>query len=221
MTRGRAGLYDEAVSWEVWSLFVVTETLLCLTPGPAVLFVLAQGLGRGAGASLWASLGILAGNTFYFVLSATSLGALLVASYDLFFAVKWAGAAYLVWLGLRALRGRGAVLAVRPAASDAGGGLRLIARGFAIQAANPKALVFFTALLPQFIDPRGRVALQVAILGITSVAVEFLVLTGYGALAGRAARLVETPRAAAWLERAAGALLIVAGLRMAALRPAG
>jgi homoserine/homoserine lactone efflux protein len=203
----------------MWSLFAVTEALLCLTPGPAVLFVLAQGLGRGAGGSLWASLGILAGNTFYFALSATSLGALLVASHDAFFAIKWAGAAYLIWLGLRALRARGTVLAVRPAAGDLRG-LRLVARGFAVQAANPKALVFFTALLPQFIDPARSVAFQVGILGATSVVIEFVVLAGYGVLAGRAARLAEAPLVAAWLERAAGVLLLAAGLRMAALRRA-
>jgi homoserine/homoserine lactone efflux protein len=219
LTRCPPASYENRVTWEAWSLFVVTETLLCLTPGPAVLFVLAQGLGRGAGASLWASLGILAGNTFYFVLSATSLGAVLVASYDAFFAIKWAGAAYLVWLGLCALRARGTVLAVRPAV-DGGGGQRLIGRGFAVQGPNPKALVFFTALLPQFIDPAGSLAFQVGVLGATSVAIEFVVLAGYGVLAGRAAQLAESPLVAAWLERAAGALLIAAGLRIAALRRA-
>jgi len=208
------------VSWETWSLFAVTETLLCLTPGPAVLFVLSQGLGRGAGASLWASLGILAGNTFYFVLSATSLGAMLVASYDVFFAIKWAGAAYLVLLGIRALRARGEVLTVAPATGTAGG-LRLVARGFAVQAANPKALVFFTALLPQFIDPAGNIAHQVVILAATSLVVEFTVLASYGGLSARAARLAIAPARAAWLERATGGLLIAAGLRMAVLRRAG
>src|SRR5262245_65618717 len=94
LTWGFTRPYEGRVSWETWSLFAVTETRACPTPGPAVLFVLSHGLGRGAGASLWASLGILAGTTFYFVLSATSLGAMLVASYDLFFAIKWAGAAY-------------------------------------------------------------------------------------------------------------------------------
>jgi threonine/homoserine/homoserine lactone efflux protein len=215
-----ASTNHDVMRWEAWTLFVVTETVLCLTPGPAVLFVLSQGLGRGAVASLWASLGILAGNTFYFLLSATGLGALLLASYDLFFAIKWAGAAYLVWLGLCALRARGSLLDVRPATTGAAGP-GLVARGFAVQAANPKALVFFTALLPQFIDPAGSVVLQVAILAATSIVVEFAVLAGYGLLAGRAARLAETPRVAAWLERAAGVLLIAAGLRMAALRRAG
>ena len=207
------------MTWETWSLFVATETLLCLTPGPAVLFVLAHGLGGGAGAALRGTLGILAGNTFYFLLSATSLGAVLVASAEAFFVIRWGGAAYLIWLGLCALRGRGTVLAVRPAASD--DGPRLIARGFAVQAANPKALVFFTALLPQFVDPAGNVVFQVGVLGVTSLAIEFVVLVGYGVLAGRAARLAETPPVIAWLERTAGVLLLAAGLRMAVLRRVG
>jgi homoserine/homoserine lactone efflux protein len=208
------------MSWQTWSVFAVTETMLCLTPGPAVLFVLSQALGAGAAASFRASLGILAGNAFYFVLSATSLGALLVASYDLFFAVKWVGAAYLVWLGVCGLRARRAVIAVSPAVNGPAGA-RLVARGFAVQAANPKAIVFFIALLPQFIDPRGRVPGQLAILAVTSMTVELLVLNVYGALAGRAAHLAAKPRAVALLERAAGGLLIGAGLRMAMLRRAG
>ncbi len=208
------------MSWETWALFLVTEALLCLTPGPAVLFVVSQGLGGGVAAALWANAGINAGNGFYFLVSVTGLGAILLASYDLFFAVKWAGAAYLVWLGVRALWGgdRGP-LAVR--AAERAAGPRVFARGFAVQAANPKAVVFFTALLPQFIDATSNVPLQVAILAVTSLAVEFLVLGGYGALAGRAAQAAVTPRMRVFLERAAGAVLIAAGVRMAVLRQAG
>jgi len=214
-----ARAYEHVMRWETWSAFTLTEAILCLTPGPAVLFVLAQGLGRGPRASVWASFGILAGNAFYFLLSATGLGAMLAMSYDLFFAIKWVGAAYLIWLGVSALRARGSVLAVQPATGELDGP-RLLARGFAVQAANPKALVFFTALLPQFIDPAGSVPIQVAILAATSIAVEFAVLSGYGALAGRAARLALKPRAMLVLECAAGGLLIAAGLRMAVLRRA-
>jgi len=208
------------MSWETWSLFLVTETILCLTPGPAVLFVLSQGLGGRAGASIRASFGILAGNAFYFLLSATGLGAILLASYDLFFCIKWAGAAYLIWLGLRALRATGTVLAAKPATREPGSG-RVFARAFAVQAANPKAIVFFTALLPQFIDPAGSVPFQVAILALTSIAVEFIVLASYGFFAGQVSRLADEPRVTAFLERTAGVLLIGAGLRMAALRRAG
>jgi len=206
--------------WETWSLFFVTETALCLTPGPAVLFVLSQGLGGGAAASIRANLGILTGNALYFLLSATGLGAILLASYDLFFCIKWVGAAYLVWLGIRALRATGTVLATAPAVGAATPG-RVFARAFAVQAANPKAIVFFTALLPQFIDPAGSVPFQVAILAATSIAVEFSVLAKVPYIASRLSRVARQPRVAALFERTAGVLLIGAGLRMATLRRAG
>ena len=206
------------VRWDTWSAFLVTETVLCLTPGPAVLLVLSRVLSRGSLASVWSSLGILAGNAFYFVLSATTLGAIVAASHDVFSAVRWLGAAYLVWLGVSAFVGRSSVLAVTPAAETGGAG-RMFLNGFLLQAANPKALVFFTALLPQFIDPAAHVPGQVTVLAVTSIVVEFLVLAAYGGLAGRATRLASRPRFATLTNRVAGSLLIAAGVRTAAVRP--
>jgi homoserine/homoserine lactone efflux protein len=181
--------------------------------------VLSQALRRGSLAAVWSSLGILAGNAFYFVLSATSLGAIVATSYDLFSVVRWIGAAYLLWLGARTFLGRSSVLSVTPA-SDAGGAGRMFANGFVLQAANPKALLFFTALLPQFVDPMADVPAQVAVLAVTSIVVEFMVLAAYGGLAGRATSLARRPQFAALTNRVAGSLLIAAGVRTATLRPA-
>ncbi len=206
------------MSFEIWIAFAVTETALCLTPGPAVLLVLSQALTRGTRASLWSNAGILAGNTFYFVLSATGLGALLLASYDVFFAIKWIGAAYLVWLGVSAFFGRSATLSVPVHGAPDRRGPRALADGFVLQVANPKALVFFTALLPQFVDPATSVAPQVAILAITSVVIEFFVLAGYGLLAGRLTGRAIQPRFATLTNRIAGSLLVTAGVGMASLR---
>ena len=202
------------MTWHIWWFFVVTELVLCLSPGPAVLFVVAQALGHGTRRSVWASLGILASNGCYFVLSALGLGAVLLASHVLFRAVKYAGAAYLVWLGIGTIRGGGMAMRVRPDGSGVSGP-RLLARGFATQAANPKALLFFAALLPQFLVPGVALGFQVAVLGATSVVVEFLVLLGYGVLAGRASELLAQHRFSKWLNRVAGGLLIGAGAGLA------
>jgi threonine/homoserine/homoserine lactone efflux protein len=201
---------------ETWALFAITETALCFTPGPAVLLVLSQGLTRGTGASVYANLGILAGNALYFALSATGLGAILLASYELFSAIRWIGAAYLVWLGVTAFVGRSKVLTVAPAAPTSA--TRTFVNGFVLQVANPKALVFFVALLPPFIDPRGSVLLQVAILGATSVVIEFFVLLAYGALAGRLTAMAARPRFQTLANRVAGTMLVAAGVSVALQR---
>ena len=146
-----------------------------------MLLVLSQGLTRGTSASVSANLGILAGNACYFTLSATGLGAILMASYDLFSLIRWIGAGYLVWLGVMAF----------------------------------KALVFFTALLPPFIDPRGSVVAQVAVLGVTSVVIEFFVLLAYGALAGRLTSVATRPRFQIVANRVAGGMLVAAGVSVA------
>jgi len=198
-------------------LFAVTEAVLCLTPGPAVLFVVSHGLAGGGAASLWANAGILSGNTLYFVLSALGLGALLAASHDLFTVVQYAGAAYLVYLGIITIRGAG--LALKPAEdSGARRGGEVIARGFALQAANPKALLFFTALLPQFIDPRQGIASQMVLLAVTSIVIEFIVLGMYGYLAARIAHLARSDRFVRSTNLVSGGLLVLAGAGLALAR---
>jgi len=194
-----------------WLAFAVLETILCVTPGPAVLFVVGTALGRGRPAGFVATAGIVTGNTSYFVLSATGLGAILFASYQLFTVVRWAGAAYLIFLGLRALFSHAQRLAVVPVnerrASFVGGTLT--------QLSNPKALMFFSALLPQFIDPHRDLVRQVVILGVTSQAIEALVMTAYIVLASGVAASARRTRIAGYFERVAGIFLIGAALKLA------
>jgi threonine/homoserine/homoserine lactone efflux protein len=206
------------VTWQIWLLFVATEAVLSLTPGPAVLFVLAQAIRRGPGKSVWASWGILSANAMYFVLSATSLGAVIVASYKLFFLIKWAGAAYLVYLGLLSFFGKSSVMSLPEGGSDPRSGPKVLRDAFFLQAANPKALLFFTAILPQFINAHHNVALQILILGVSSILVEFTILFTYGQLAGRALATARNPRFEKVTNRIAGSLLIGAGAGLAALR---
>ena len=204
--------------FETWFLFVITESVLSITPGPAVLFVLSQGLRQGAARSVWASLGILSANAMYFALSATTLGALIVASYNLFFLIKWVGAAYLVYLGLQCFTNKSSMLKAPEERSRATSDFRIWRDGFLIQGANPKALLFFAAILPQFIEPNYSIPIQVLVLGISSIVVEFFILVTYGKLAGRTTLLAKNPRFEKISNRLAGVLLIGAGLGLARLR---
>lgn len=206
------------MTWQIWLLFVITEAVLSLTPGPAVLYVLSQAIRRGPGKSVWASWGILSANAMYFALSATSLGAVIVASYKLFFLIKWLGAAYLVYLGLCSFFGKSSVLSLPEERSGSRTGTRILRDGFFLQAANPKALLFFTAILPQFIDAHHNVVFQVLVLGISSIVVEFVILFIYGQLAGRALSTARSPRFEKLTNRVAGSLLIGAGVGLAKLR---
>jgi homoserine/homoserine lactone efflux protein len=202
-----------AVNWDTYWLYVLAEVALSLSPGPAVLLVVACGLSYGARKSLHASLGILTANALYFALSATALGALLVTSRNFFLAVKWLGAAYLVYVGLSALFGRPSPITVsrrdRPLPSPRA----LYLSGLTLQLANPKTLIFFVSILPQFVDPKLAIGPQMAWLAAGSIVPEFIILGGYGYLASRAARLTADPRYARLTERAAGVLVLgAAGL---------
>jgi homoserine/homoserine lactone efflux protein len=193
-------------------LFAGMEVVLCLTPGPAVLLVVSQAMRLGARMSLRGALGILAGNGIYFALSAAGLGAVLLASRLVFETLKWAGAAYLIFLGLRM------VFFPAPAATDAPRqrATNPFVQGLVTQLANPKAIIFFSALLPQFVDARGSVALQFLVLGVISTVIEFFVLLFYGIAADRGRAVYA--RHARVTERLAGGCLAIAGARLAVAR---
>jgi homoserine/homoserine lactone efflux protein len=199
----------------LWILFAITELVGCLTPGPAVLLVISHGMTWGGRSSLAANAGILAGNALYFVLSALGLGAILLASHEFFTAVKYAGAGYLIYLGVQTIRGAGVALQPHGRVHGGTGRWRTMARGFALQIANPKALIFFVALLPQFLDPTRPIGRQIVLLGLTSVVIEFVVLAGYGYLAAGAMTLARRPRFVAATNRVSGGMLVLAGTGIA------
>jgi homoserine/homoserine lactone efflux protein len=192
------------MTFETWLLFLIMETALSLSPGPAVFYVVSQGI-RAFPRAVPATLGILSANACYFALSATSLGALIAASARFFTIAKWAGAAYLIYLGIKSLRSAAVSHSIAltgtttpgdreargghpPGVDTRGNDRRQIYLGaLTLQLSNPKALLFFLALLPQFIDTQRAVAPQMLILAATSMLPECCILLAYGWLAHGAA----------------------------------
>jgi homoserine/homoserine lactone efflux protein len=200
----------------VWIIFLMVETTTCLSPGPAVLLVMSQGLSRGVLASIWSSCGILAANTLYFAVSATGIAAVLLKSNSLFNVITWIGAAYTIWLGVRTFASSGA--AVSASASAAASSARMFTNGFVLQISRPGLLLFFVAVLPQFILPGRAVAGQVLILAVTSIGVELVVLILYGSLAAQLGKFAIGARFVALANRLSGLMLILAAVALARSR---
>jgi threonine/homoserine/homoserine lactone efflux protein len=192
----------------------VTVSVLMITPGPDMLFCLAAGIRGGPRAGFLAALGAASGEVVHISASAVGLAALFRAAPVLFDAVRLAGAAYLVLLGVRALHGRNRDLAGlgRPQRGSYG-------RGLVTNLLNPKMALFSIAFLPQFVDPHaGSVVLQFVVLGACFVALELLVDGTVGLLAGRVAGLLEGRRARRNLNVVAGSVYLGLGARVALSR---
>ena len=210
------------MNFSIWLAFFITATVASFVPGPAVLYVVGQGMRHGARKAIAANLGILSGNAIWFTASAIGLAALVAVAAPVFNAIRWLGVAYLTWLGIGAwrdaLRGADATHRIAPPVP---GTFRMWRQGVLLQLANPKAILFFTALLPQFVDAKQPIAAQIAVLAITSIASEFVVLAFYGWLAARGgALLVARPRLARATDAAAGTCLVGAGAGLAFVHPA-
>jgi threonine/homoserine/homoserine lactone efflux protein len=209
------------MTFQAWALFCLTETLLCLNPGPSALLVISLALTRGQAAGVIAATGVLGANAVYFALTATGLAAVHALSAEAFSAIKWLGAAYLVWLAARmlarSLRAPVAAPETDPPESSAQRRRRSFAQGFVAQAANPNLLVYFGAILPQFVDPRASLAPQVTILAASSFVIEFSVLSAYAALSHRAGRRAA-PRFQRVLMRVDALLLLAAAAGLARLQ---
>jgi homoserine/homoserine lactone efflux protein len=202
------------MSLHAWLAFVFVAVLVSLLPGPAVIAVVSTALRRGFRASLATNAGVLLGDAVFVAAAALGLGAALVASHGAFVALRWLGIAYLAYVGVRALLDRGSAYQMEAGRADR----RAFRLGLTTQLANPKVILFFGALLPQFVDPSRPAAPQFAVLGATFVASDFLVFAGYGALAHRARRLLKDPRAARLTSRVTGVAMLGAAARLAVER---
>lgn len=191
--------------------FLIAQVSLSVIPGPAVLFVMGTAVSRGQRAAFAAALGVLAGNGVYIAASAAGLGVVLQAVPGALRVINILGAAYLIWLGVQALRSQPAADAAPTATAPVPTAGRPFRGALLLQLSNPKSILFFGAMLPQFVaHPGWPPALQMAVLGALAVLVELPILLGYAALAGR----VGAGRASAslWLSRTGGLILIGAGL---------
>jgi homoserine/homoserine lactone efflux protein len=188
-------------------IFAAMEFVYSITPGPAVLLVSSYGFRKGFGAALAAMLGVETGNTIYLLISAAGLGALLATSVVTFEIVKWAGAAYLVALGSWTIwkAGKESPEDEKPRALN-----HPYVQALLTQLGNPKTMLFFGALLPQFLDTHRPLWPQYLIMWAIVAVGETVIVGSYGWIAARGGKIVH-PRFAAWRERASGAMLIFIG----------
>ncbi|ODN69628.1 LysE family translocator [Methylobrevis pamukkalensis] len=212
------------MSLDVWLAFALASAVMLAIPGPTILLVVSYALSHGrkiAGAMV---AGVALGDFTAMTASLLGLGALLAASATLFTVLKWAGAAYLVWMGVRLWRApvrqidesvAGAEAA--PAAADA---RRIFLHAYAVTALNPKSIVFFVAFLPHFVDPAAPLLPQMAILEVTFLTLASLNAAGYAFAATFARKAVRRPAVQRAVNRTGGSLLIGAGLLAAGWRKA-
>lgn len=198
-------------------LFIAAGWLLNLTPGPDVLYIVSHGLRSGVRAGMVAALGIVAGCFVHVFAAAAGLSALLATSATAFTVVKWLGAGYLLWMGLRLLLSRGSGLTLADASPVQDDLWAVWRRGFLTNVLNPKVALFFLAFVPQFIRPdAAHPALSFLLLGVLFNINSLPINLGYAWLAAWASRRLHLlQRAMGWMDRAAGLLFIGFGLRLA------
>jgi len=203
-------------------LFVAAGILLNLTPGPDVLYIVSHAVRRGARAGVVAAAGISAGCFVHILAAAVGVSALLAASATAFAVLKWVGAAYLVYVGLRLLFARAGAQrrafagAPAPAYEGAAGLWGVFRGGFLTNALNPKVAIFFLAFVPQFIAPQAQhKALDFLALGTLFNANTLVVNGGWALAAAWIARRQAVQRSLQWLDRIAGLMFMGFGLKLA------
>lgn len=201
---------------EAWAAFAAASAVLLVIPGPTILLVVSYALGQGWRTALPMAVGVALGDFTAMTLSMLGIGALLAASATVFTALKWVGAAYLVYLGIKLFRAGGR-LDAEPR-TDATPAVRMMAHAWLVTALNPKSITFFVAFLPQFLDRNADFWTQMLVFESTFLVLAFLNAFGYALVASRARALVRNERAIRIFNRAGGTLLIGAGVATVAVR---
>jgi len=207
------------MDWHHWIAFALASAVMGLIPGPGVMSIVGYAVGAGRRVALASVAGMMVGNAIAMSLSLLGVGALLAGSALAFSVVKWAGASYLIGLGVVTIaRSRGAPRQDDAPPAPALGARAAFAGNVAVGTFHPKTIVFFVAFVPQFISPAGSYAAQAALLVATFCLVVGGTDTAYALAASRASRLLRTKRAAMWSKRAGGGVLIASGIATAAAR---
>jgi len=200
---------------KIWLLFVLAELLIEITPGPAVLLVSSQGLKYGTKCSCYGALGIVLASGLYFVLSSLGIVTLILSVNHVLSIVKFAGAIYLIVTGLLMIYTSYRNTHVISMDLKEVKYSKAFYQGMIAEFSNPKAVIFFMAILPQFITQGKNISLQFIVLGITSLTIEFIVLMLYGFMASNSKKLVkENSKFTKTKDRIAGVALIGVGVKL-------
>jgi threonine/homoserine/homoserine lactone efflux protein len=197
------------MTFESWAAFTAASAVLLIIPGPTVLLVISYALGQGWRTVLPMTVGVALGDFTAMTLSLLGLGALLATSATLFTVLKWVGAAYLVYLGIRLWRA-GGTLDAAPR-TDAVSAAKMLGHAWLVTALNPKSITFFVAFLPAFLDPQADFLTQMVVFETTFLVLAFANAFGYALVAARARGFVANPRAIGVVNKVGGGLLIGAG----------
>lgn len=195
----------------VFYLFVATTFAVVLSPGPAAICVASQGSGNGWQRAFAGVLGVASANVVYFAFSATGIAALVLASHLLFSIIKWCGIAYLVYLGISAFTSHGGLQINKGAPKKRS---RLFLQGFVVEFSNPKALLYFAAILPQFINVDKPILPQILIMGVITVMIDLSIYTIYVLAGDRVAKSGIKGRTLRLMNATAGAALLIVAYKM-------
>ena len=198
------------MTFETWLFYVGTVLLLMSTPGPSHLLMLSTSLSNGFHRSLSTAAGDLSANAIQITLSGMGLAVIVTQSQYGFALIKWAGVAYLIWIGVKQIRASFKQRVVDNEQTRTSL-RRLWLRGFITSAANPKAVIFFAALFPQFLNPEAPLPLQILILGTTYILIDAVFLSLYGKTASLIASKLRSHHTA-WIDRIGGTGLIAAAV---------
>lgn len=203
---------------DMWLAFVVAAILIAISPGAGAIQAMATGMTHGVRRGYWSIAGMEAGLMLQLALVAVGLGAAVASSVLAFNVVKWIGVLYLGYLAVRQWRSVTTDLRTKIGTVVDGGRLGLLTRGFLVNATNPKSLVFFLAVLPQFVVPTAPLLPQYLAIGTTMVAVDLVVMGLYTGLAVRLVEWLHTPRQQTILNRVFSGLFATAAVVLSLMR---